>query len=164
MYLPPLHLHLHGTSIHLHSLFYLIYASTPNKNLRMYLKIFTKDPWMLCLSSSSFDCPYACLDWCGLNNVFPLPLCWMYLRTLTNLFRKVFFPTSYHRLPAFPSPLPLANATTAMNVHPDTVLNTVLHNKHKAIPFILSYISLDTEVVNLQMEYIKQDIQDTTFD
>ena len=51
-----------------------------------------------------------------------------------------------------------------MNVYPYTVFNTVLKNYREAIPFILSSVSLYPEEVNLQMEDIKQDIQDATSD
>ena len=49
-----------------------------------------------------------------------------------------------------------------MNVHLDTVFNTILHNSHYTIPFILASASLYPAAVHLQMEGIKQDIQDVT--
>ena len=51
-----------------------------------------------------------------------------------------------------------------MNVHPDSVLNTILPNKLEATPFILASVSFDLEASNLQMEYIKNIIQETTLD
>ena len=50
-----------------------------------------------------------------------------------------------------------------MNTQPETVFHTVLHNTQYSTPFILISISLEPETVNLQMEYINQDIQDATF-
>ena len=57
---------------------------------------------------------------------------------------------------------PLSSFT--VNVHPDAVFNTVLHYNRKYIPFILAYTSLDSELLNLQMEDTNQDIQDATID
>ena len=48
-----------------------------------------------------------------------------------------------------------------MIIHPDAVFNIVLHNKREAISFILASVSLDPDTVHLQMEDIKQDIEDT---
>ena len=45
-----------------------------------------------------------------------------------------------------------------MNAQPETVFHTVLHNTQYSTPFILTSISLEPEAVNLQMEYINQDI------
>ena len=49
-----------------------------------------------------------------------------------------------------------------MNIHIDLVFKNGLQNNCEAIPFILDYVSLDQEAVHLQMEDIKQDIQDAT--
>ena len=51
-----------------------------------------------------------------------------------------------------------------MNVHPYTVFNTVIHNNREVIPFIPASDSLYPDTVHLQMEDIKQDIQDATSD
>ena len=51
-----------------------------------------------------------------------------------------------------------------MNFHTYTVFNTVLHNNCEAIPFVLASVSLDADMVHLQMEDIKHDIQDATSD
>ena len=51
-----------------------------------------------------------------------------------------------------------------MNVQPDAVLHTVLHSTRELIPFILSYVYLYPEAVHLQIEDIKQYIQDATSD
>ena len=50
-----------------------------------------------------------------------------------------------------------------MNVYPDAVLDTVIHNNRKAIPFILTSVFLELDMVYLQMEYIKQDIYNATY-
>ena len=50
-----------------------------------------------------------------------------------------------------------------MNVHPDTLFNTLIHNTREATPSILASVSLDTEDVHIQMEDLNQDIQDATF-
>ena len=42
-----------------------------------------------------------------------------------------------------------------MNVHIDSVLNSIIHNNHEATPFILASVSLDLDMVHLQMEDIK---------
>ena len=49
-----------------------------------------------------------------------------------------------------------------MNVHPDAVFTTVLYNNREGISFILACVSLYLEAVHLQIEDIKQDIQDST--
>ena len=49
-----------------------------------------------------------------------------------------------------------------MNVHPDAVFNTVLHDTREVIPYIIASVSLELESVHLQMEEIKQYIQDAT--
>ena len=49
-----------------------------------------------------------------------------------------------------------------MNFHPDAVFNNILHHNCEATPFIPASVSLDPESVHLQMEYIKQYIQDAT--
>ena len=51
-----------------------------------------------------------------------------------------------------------------MNVHPNAVFNTVSYNNRKYIPFILESFSLYPEMVHLQIENIKQDIQYATSD
>ena len=50
-----------------------------------------------------------------------------------------------------------------MNVHTYSVFNTFLYNNCEAIPFILALVSLDPEALHLQMEDIKQDIQDSIY-
>ena len=50
-----------------------------------------------------------------------------------------------------------------MDVHIYAVFHNALYNTRESIPFILASVSLDPEAMNLQMEDIKQDIQDTTF-
>ena len=49
-----------------------------------------------------------------------------------------------------------------MNVHPYELFNTVLHNTRETIPFILYSVSLDPELVHVQMADTKQDIQEDT--
>ena len=44
------------------------------------------------------------------------------------------------------------------------MFNTVLNNTCKAVPLILSYVSLDPELMHLQMEDFNQYIQDSTSD
>ena len=49
-----------------------------------------------------------------------------------------------------------------MNVHPGAVFNTVIHDIREAIPYITAYISFEPEKVHLQLEEIRQEIQDAT--
>ena len=51
-----------------------------------------------------------------------------------------------------------------MKVHPDTVFNNVFWNIHVSIPYITSSISYEPDTVHLQLEVIRQDIQDNTSD
>ena len=51
-----------------------------------------------------------------------------------------------------------------MNVHPDAVFNTVIHNNREAFPFIFPSVSLGPEAVHLQMKDINQYTQDSTSD
>ena len=49
-----------------------------------------------------------------------------------------------------------------MNVYPNAVSNTVLHNTSEAIPYITDSISFETETVHLKLEETSQEIQDAT--
>ena len=49
-----------------------------------------------------------------------------------------------------------------MNVHTNTVFNSILQDIREAIPYITSSFSYDPVAVQLQMEEINQDIQDIT--
>ena len=49
-----------------------------------------------------------------------------------------------------------------MNSEPDIFFFSVIHNKHEATLFILASVSLDPELVHLQMEEIKKYSQDAT--
>ena len=47
-----------------------------------------------------------------------------------------------------------------MNFHVGAVFNTFLHNNHETLPFIPAFISIAPDMVHLQKENIRQDIQD----
>ena len=49
-----------------------------------------------------------------------------------------------------------------MNVHPDAVFHTILHDTREAIPYITAFVSIDLETVHLQMKEIRKEIQDAT--
>ena len=51
-----------------------------------------------------------------------------------------------------------------MKLHPELVLNTFLHNINVEIPCITTSVSYQTETVHLQLEEIRQDIQDANSD
>ena len=51
-----------------------------------------------------------------------------------------------------------------MNVHPDSVFNTVIQYTRDYIPYIMAYISLEPNPVHLKMEWINQDCQDAISD
>ena len=49
-----------------------------------------------------------------------------------------------------------------MNIHTDALFNTVIHHICEVVPSVLASISLDPELLHLQMEDIKKYIQDAT--
>ena len=44
------------------------------------------------------------------------------------------------------------------------MFENVLHNTREAIPYIMASVYFDQETVHLQMEEIRQEIQDATYD
>ena len=51
-----------------------------------------------------------------------------------------------------------------MKLHPDTVSNALLRNIRVGLPCITTSVSYQLETVHLQLEEIRQDIQDATSD
>ena len=54
-------------------------------------------------------------------------------------------------------------SSLSMNVQPDAVFNTFLHDTLDTIPYSMADVSFDPEAVQLQMEEIRQEFQDYTF-
>ena len=52
----------------------------------------------------------------------------------------------------------------AMNIQSDAVFNTVLHNTREAITYMTDFVHFKPETVHLQLEEIRQEIQDSTSD
>ena len=60
--------------------------------------------------------------------------------------------------------LPQPPCYLAMNVHPDAVFQNFLEDTCENIPYIKASVSLELESVHIQMEEIRQKVQDTTSD
>ena len=93
-----------------------------------------------------------------------------------KLFYFIFWAS--RRLPTAFSRLPIADTITtsppttggtplfflAINIHPYVVLNNILHDTHKFIPYITDSVFLEPETINLKLEKSRQEIQDATSD
>ena len=101
----------------------------------------------------------------------PLPFCRPSLSTCINLFNQMFssyFVYFLNQITIFPQRCPLSlllkrpPPLLAMNVNPDAVLYTFLRDTRYFIPCMMASVSFGPESVYLQMEEIKQDIQNST--
>ena len=51
-----------------------------------------------------------------------------------------------------------------MYVHPETMLKTILHNIHETLPYITAYVSYAPNTVHLQLDIVRQNTQENTYD
>ena len=59
-------------------------------------------------------------------------------------------------------PLQWPPPNLVMNIHPDAVFNTIIHDKCGPISFIMTSVSFEPEAVHIHTEEINQHIQDAT--